>query len=118
MRNIMAFNFGSMQVFNKGTLTAGKSIKMLEKKNTEVIIIPLSGIAAFKDGAGNEACINPGLIQLFSAAIQSSYEMINSFEIQSRLLHPKDGLAIWNTGEIDFETLSNEAILLLFEVPL
>ncbi|MGC4101019.1 pirin family protein [Ferruginibacter sp.] len=40
------------------------------------------------------------------------------FEVQDRLLHPKDGLAIWNVDEIDFEALSNEAILLLFEVPL
>jgi quercetin 2,3-dioxygenase len=41
-----------------------------------------------------------------------------AFEIQDRLLHAKDGLAIWNTDEIDFEALSNGAILLLFELPL
>lgn len=41
-----------------------------------------------------------------------------AFEIQDRLLHAKDGLAIWNTDEIDFEALSNGAILLLLELPL
>lgn len=41
-----------------------------------------------------------------------------AFEVQDRLLHAKDGLAIWDTEEIDLEALSNDAILLLFEVPL
>ncbi|MGG9963888.1 pirin family protein [Ferruginibacter sp. SUN106] len=41
-----------------------------------------------------------------------------AFEIQDRLLHAKDGLAIWDTDEIDFEALSNGAIVLLFEIPL
>lgn len=41
-----------------------------------------------------------------------------AFEVQDRLLHAKDSLAIWNTGEIDFEALSNNAILLLLEIPL
>jgi quercetin 2,3-dioxygenase len=41
-----------------------------------------------------------------------------AFEIQDRLLQAKDGLAIWNTNEIDFEALSNNAILLLLEIPL
>jgi quercetin 2,3-dioxygenase len=41
-----------------------------------------------------------------------------AFEVQDRLLHAKDGLAIWNTNEIDFEALSNNAILLLLEIPL
>jgi len=39
-----------------------------------------------------------------------------AFEVQDRLLHAKDGLAVWNTDEIDFEALSNDAILLLLEL--
>jgi quercetin 2,3-dioxygenase len=38
-------------------------------------------------------------------------------EVQDRLLHTKDGLAIWDADEIGFEALSNGAILLLLEVP-
>lgn len=38
-----------------------------------------------------------------------------AFEVQNRLLQPRDGLAIWDTEEIEFEALSNEAIILLFE---
>ena len=41
-----------------------------------------------------------------------------AFEGQDSLLHAKDGLAIWNTNEVDFEASSNNGILLLLEIPL
>jgi len=39
-----------------------------------------------------------------------------AFEVQGRLLHQRDGLALWNRVETDFEALSNDAIILLLEV--
>lgn len=39
------------------------------------------------------------------------------FEAQNRLLHARDGLSLQNIETIDFEALSNEAILLLLEIP-
>jgi len=41
-----------------------------------------------------------------------------AFEVQGRLLEERDGLALWNSGEIDTEALSENAILLLIEAPL
>lgn len=41
-----------------------------------------------------------------------------AFKVQGRLLEERDGLALWNTGEIDTEALSESAILLLIEAPL
>ncbi|QMW05279.1 pirin family protein [Spirosoma foliorum] len=43
-----------------------------------------------------------------------------AFEVQNRLLHERDGLALSSirNGEVDFEALSNEALLLLLEVPM
>lgn len=38
-----------------------------------------------------------------------------AFEIQGRLLHAGDALALWNISEIEIEAFSNEAILLLIE---
>jgi hypothetical protein len=38
-----------------------------------------------------------------------------AFEVQNRLLQLRDGLALWNTASIEFEALSNDAILLLLE---
>jgi quercetin 2,3-dioxygenase len=47
-----------------------------------------------------------------------AFVLQGAFEIEDRLLQAKDGLAVWNTDTIDFEALSNEAILILLEVNL
>lgn len=39
-----------------------------------------------------------------------------AFEVQNRLLETRDGLALWETNEIAFEALSNEAIILIAEM--
>lgn len=43
-----------------------------------------------------------------------------AFEVQNRLLHERDGLALTTifNGEVAFEALSNDAILLLLEIPI
>jgi hypothetical protein len=38
-----------------------------------------------------------------------------AFEVNGRLLHARDGLALWHTERIGVEALSNDAILLLIE---
>ena len=38
------------------------------------------------------------------------------FEVQGRLLYPRDGLSLWNeANKMELEALSNDAILLLIE---
>jgi redox-sensitive bicupin YhaK (pirin superfamily) len=49
---------------------------------------------------------------LFAFVIQGA------FEVQYRLLHPRDGLALWEAEAVEWEALSNEAILLVVEIPL
>lgn len=39
-----------------------------------------------------------------------------AFEVQKRLLHQRDGLSLRNVDEVEFEALSNEAIVLMIEV--
>ncbi len=39
-----------------------------------------------------------------------------AFELQNRLLQQKDGLSMSNVSELEFEALSNDAILLIFEL--
>ncbi|WP_409034090.1 hypothetical protein [Runella sp.] len=39
-----------------------------------------------------------------------------AFEVQNRLLHPRDGLSLTHVTEVEFEALSNDAILLVLEV--
>lgn len=45
-----------------------------------------------------------------------AFVLQGTFEVENRLLEAKDGLALWNTANIELEALSNEAILLLLEV--
>ena len=40
-----------------------------------------------------------------------------AFEVQHRLLETRDGLALWNAEQVEIEALSNDAILLLVELP-
>lgn len=40
-----------------------------------------------------------------------------AFEVQNRLMEARDGLALWNLDEVEFEALSNDAIILLLELP-
>ncbi|MES2488085.1 MAG: pirin [Bacteroidota bacterium] len=41
-----------------------------------------------------------------------------AFEVKGRLLEERDGLALWDTPEADMEALSENAIILILEVPL
>lgn len=46
-----------------------------------------------------------------------AFALAGAFEIQGRLLHERDGLALWDTAEIDMEALSNNALMLIIETP-
>jgi redox-sensitive bicupin YhaK (pirin superfamily) len=41
-----------------------------------------------------------------------------AFEVQYRLLQARDGLALWEADAVEWEALSNDAIILVMEVPL
>lgn len=45
------------------------------------------------------------------------FVMAGAFEVESRLLHEKDGLALWNVAAIELEALSNDALVLVLELP-
>lgn len=40
-----------------------------------------------------------------------------AFEVQYRLLETRDALALWNADEIDMEALSNNAVILMIDMP-
>lgn len=45
-----------------------------------------------------------------------TYVLAGAFEVQNRLLEPHDGLALWSVQEIEFEALSNDAVILMVEL--
>jgi quercetin 2,3-dioxygenase len=46
---------------------------------------------------------------------QFVFVVAGAFEVDGRLLHERDGLALWDTDEIEMEALSNDAIILSIE---
>lgn len=46
------------------------------------------------------------------------YIINGAFEVAERLMEYRDGLSLWNTASVDFESLSESGILLMMEVPL
>lgn len=46
------------------------------------------------------------------------YVINGAFEVEERLMEHRDGLALWDTPEIEFEAMSEFAILLILEIPL
>lgn len=45
------------------------------------------------------------------------FVIAGAFEVQGRLLEQRDGLALWQLEEADMEALSENAVILLFELP-
>jgi quercetin 2,3-dioxygenase len=59
---------------------------------------------------------NEGTYKLNSPSNQVFVFIVEgAFEVQNRLLHARDGLALQGMAEVEFEALSNEAILLIVE---
>lgn len=44
-----------------------------------------------------------------------AFVISGAFEMEGRLLHPKDGLALWNASSVEIEALSDNALLLVLE---
>lgn len=84
----------------------------------------LQALCSIKSSKGQ--CL--GKIGKFSGRTDASYMPQNSshscfvfviegvFEVQNRLLHSKDGILLPEVGEVEFEALSNDGILLIFEL--
>jgi hypothetical protein len=45
-----------------------------------------------------------------------AFVISGAFEIDGRLMHEKDGLALWDTNQIELEALSNNAVMITLEL--
>lgn len=55
--------------------------------------------------------------QLNDTAVLYCFVLSGAFEIDGRLLHERDGIALWATEKVEMEALSEQAILLTVELP-
>jgi hypothetical protein len=98
----------------------GKSEFNFDADKNKLISLPSSG----EDSIHNYTLTSIGK---FDGRKEETYSLRNSdkgififilegaFEVENRLLQPRDGLALWNLKEIKFEALSNNAIILMIE---
>ena len=45
-----------------------------------------------------------------------AFAVAGAFELQGRLMHQRDGLALWDLHQADMEALSNNAVMLVMEI--
>lgn len=93
------------------------SFDIVNNRN-QLVPIPVDN-TPFKFGMGKYAGREESIYKLSDARNGVFVFVVEgAFEVQYRLLHPRDGLALWETEEIELEALSNDAIILVMEVPL
>lgn len=63
-------------------------------------------------GGRNEVCYQ----MTDPSNVLFTFVLAGAFETEGRLLHPRDGLALWNISKIDIEALSDNATLFTLEV--
>lgn len=68
------------------------------------------GIGRFKGRGENEYALS-------SSSTLYTFVLSGIFEVDGRLLHERDGIALWATNKIEMQALSNDAILLTIELP-
>ncbi|MES2276679.1 MAG: hypothetical protein V4592_11705 [Bacteroidota bacterium] len=56
------------------------------------------------------------LYQVKPGALFYAFVIAGAFELQGRLMHQRDGLALWDLQEADVEALSNNAVLLVMQI--
>ena len=88
-----------------------------EKNPNQLIEIINDGKLPFKLSVGLFAGRKEAVYEMKSSA-NSLYTFIvdGAFEIEGRLMHARDGLALWNTEKIELEALSNNAIVVVLEL--
>jgi hypothetical protein len=101
-------------------LFAGKAARFtfdLEECPNHLIPVIDSPALPFKVHIGRFAGREEAVYQLAEASTKIfSFVIAGAFELQNRLLHQHDGLALCDADTIEAEALSNNAILLLLEL--
>lgn len=88
-----------------------------EKNPNQLIEIINDGKMPFKLSMGIFAGRNEAVYTMINSA-NGFYTFIidGAFEIEGRLMHSRDGLALWNTESVTLEALSNNAIVVALEL--
>ncbi|MVN23056.1 pirin family protein [Mucilaginibacter arboris] len=91
--------------------TSNKLIKVVTEEDV------VSSAAPFSIYIGRFEGRKDALLKLKNKSSQLfAFVIHGAFELQGRLMHERDGLALWELEEADLEALSNQAIILIIEM--
>ena len=94
------------------------SFDLANNKNELIELYPDAHYAYHKSFIGKFAGREEAIYQMEEGKGLFVFVIEGAFEVQYRLLEARDGLALWNVKDVEMEALSNDAILLLLELPL
>ncbi|SEN74809.1 hypothetical protein SAMN05192574_10410 [Mucilaginibacter gossypiicola] len=87
------------------------------RPNELIDLVPTSGMHPFRLHIGVFGGRVDALYQLQnSGSLFYAFVLAGAFELQGRLMHDRDGLALWELEEADMEALSNNAVVLILEM--
>lgn len=88
-----------------------------DRQNELITIIPADRKLPFKLSIGQFTGRKDALYHLKNInSLLFAFNITGAFELQGRLMHERDGLALWNLEEADMEALSNNAVILILEM--
>ncbi|SCW39698.1 hypothetical protein [Mucilaginibacter sp. NFR10] len=87
------------------------------RPNELIDLVPTCGIYPFRLHIG----VFGGRIDAFyqlqnSSSLFYAFVLAGAFELQERLMHDRDGLALWELEKADMEALSNNAVVVILEI--
>ena len=78
---------------------------------SSITVLPFNLHIGMFDGRGETLYSMSNRDNLFFA-----FTIAGAFEVQGRLMHQRDGLALWDLRDADMEALSNNAVMLVIEI--
>jgi redox-sensitive bicupin YhaK (pirin superfamily) len=100
-------------------LTAAFDPQALENRLCELVGVPAQRTLPrlpFRISLGRFAGRHEAVYKVDPGNTLFAFVIAGAFELEGRLLHEKDGLALWNAAEIELEALSNYALVLVLEL--
>lgn len=86
-------------------------------ENQLAAVVPAAGGPGFGLHLGRFGGRQEAVYQLPAGAQLLAFVVAGAFELEGRLLHEKDALALWDTDAVELEALSNDALVLVLELP-
>lgn len=87
------------------------------RPNELIDLVPTSGMHPFRLHIGVFGGRVDALYQLQnSSSLFYAFVLAGAFELHGRLMHERDGLALWQLKEADLEALSNNAVVVILEI--